>query len=867
MIRKIIFIDFLYWRILLAAACLVMLASSVALAQGRSLTPDDLFRIEQIGEVAVSPDGQSVAFVRRRPRISAHVFQLPYISHNDRGDIWLAPLSGGVPTNLTKGEVDASGYWAPTWSPDGKRLAMLSTRGGDNVWLWTWEKATGRFTKVSERGIGFVVGNPGFAWIDNYRLAAVLLPKGEPPEIISMQRRTGWTAVKEWSKASKGQETTASVLDSGAGLDLKSDSDQQVSLVDVMGGEQPLMTIAKWQWTDPRNTFQIAPDKKHVAFLRQVARLQPNATKLLRLSDSRLGFAGTRHQLVIIDSNGRIVLTEVKSAKYVVPGSFEWSHDGHSFAFVGVRGGEENGPFRLFRGSVDGAIDSVTLPDCDPKAIRWIGERLLVSADCMGLTSGSANDRTDWWLVTTSSPPRNLTGRFKTAPSDLLPDPTEPAFVGVADNEVWRLNIDSGEWVNLTAAFAPAIAGIAWPNGTVSHDISSTCVIIYVSRGPLRDYYRVDLTSGATAPILRPSTSATMAAYGTKTDTAVFVAEESAGTYLTIVQGSESHRVIESNTFLRDIADGGRRMIDYRSLDGQDLKGWLLLPRNYVAGKLYPLVTWVYAGSLYADKEPDFIRLNDDNTLNHQLLAARGYAVLLPSMPLEPFPDGKSNLGTDPYMELTKGVLPAVDKLIELGIIDPRRLAVMGQSYGGYSVYGLVTQTNRFQTAVSLAGPSDLVSFYGTLNAQTRYEFDAHENHFQHSVAESGQIRMGGPPWKDWGRYLRNSPIFYVDRVQTPLMIIQGDMDIVAIQQGEEFFTSLFRQGKRARLIRYWGEGHVFESPANIRDAWVQIYSWLDEFCDISRDEKGDLVFNGDHVKSRNGAPALKPEDFERFMK
>ena len=89
---------------------------------------------------------------------------------------------------------------------------------------------------------------------------------------------------------------------------------------------------------------------------------------------------------------------------------------------------------------------------------------------------------------------------------------------------------------------------------------------------------------------------------------------------------------------------------------------------------------------------------------------------------------------------------------------------------------------------------------------------------------------MGNPPWKDLDRYLRNSPIFYVDRVRTPLMIIQGDLDYVAMQQGEEFFMSLYRQGKRAEFVRYWGEGHVIESPANIRDMWTRIFAWFDEF-------------------------------------
>jgi dipeptidyl aminopeptidase/acylaminoacyl peptidase len=154
----------------------------------------------------------------------------------------------------------------------------------------------------------------------------------------------------------------------------------------------------------------------------------------------------------------------------------------------------------------------------------------------------------------------------------------------------------------------------------------------------------------------------------------------------------------------------------------------------------------------------------------------------------------------------------------------------MGQSFGGFSTYGLVTQTQRFNAAVSLAGLSDLISLYGQFGARERYTQYPQEDLFMQALMESAQVGMGNPPWKDLGRYLRNSPIFYVDRVKTPIMIIQGDVDYVAIQQGEEFFNSLYRQGKRAEFVRYWGEGHVLESPPNIRDMWDRIFAWLNQF-------------------------------------
>jgi dipeptidyl aminopeptidase/acylaminoacyl peptidase len=257
----------------------------------------------------------------------------------------------------------------------------------------------------------------------------------------------------------------------------------------------------------------------------------------------------------------------------------------------------------------------------------------------------------------------------------------------------------------------------------------------------------------------------------------------------------------------------------------------MILPYGYQEGKRYPLLTWVYAGLVYGRRPPDYWGINSKVSLNLQILAAHGYVVLLPSMPL-----AKEGLADDPMLRLQEGVLPAVQRLVDIGVADSDRLFLMGQSFGGFSVYGLVTQTQRFKAAISLAGLSDLVSLYGVFDARKRYTEFPQENLFQSSLLESSQIRMGNPPWKDWGRYTRNSPIFYVDRVQTPVMIIQGDMDYIAIQQGEEFFTALYRQGKRAEFVRYWGEGHTLQSPANIRDMWNRILAWLDEFSPKKKD-------------------------------
>src|SRR5262249_8732471 len=155
----------------------------------------------------------------------------------------------------------------------------------------------------------------------------------------------------------------------------------------------------------------------------------------------------------------------------------------------------------------------------------------------------------------------------------------------------------------------------------------------------------------------------------------------------------------------------------------------------------------------------------------------------------------------------------AVEEVIHMGLVDSERVGIMGHSFGGFSTYGIITQTSRFKAAVALAGISDFTSLRGTFDARFRYQLNASENAFRvGSGWSNGTITI--PIWKNPNRYLRNSPIMYADHVETPLLIIQGDLDYVPIQQGEEFFSALYELNKRAEFVRYWGESHVLDSPA-----------------------------------------------------
>lgn len=206
-------------------------------------------------------------------------------------------------------------------------------------------------------------------------------------------------------------------------------------------------------------------------------------------------------------------------------------------------------------------------------------------------------------------------------------------------------------------------------------------------------------------------------------------------------------------------------------------------------------------------------------------LGAPHGAVVLPSIP---YPD--KPLLSDMIAPLTAAVIPLIDTVVARGIADPNRIALLGQSAGGYAVQAMITQTNRFRTAISTAGYSDLISLYGTFYGQFRHG-DAGDPQASTALRmmqfERGYYQAGAPPWTALDRYMRNSPIFRVARVETPLMIVQGENDFISVQQSEEYFSALYRQNKRAVFVRYYGEDHTITRRANVLDFWRRLEAWL----------------------------------------
>lgn len=777
----------------------------------RSLTPHDLSGLEELSGAALSPDGRWLAYVRKRPRRTVTFHKYDFLWGGDRGDVWVVEAAGGVPQNLTRGADDGSGHWAPRWSADGRRLALLSTRGG-NVCAWVCDIDSRRLQRLSARALYLKAHSPPMLWVSDEELLLSTVPEGERPWAMTMEIHAAEVAMREWPKAWAGREPTASVLDSGVVEPFAERAQGALVRVNAVTGEERV--IARGLFRDLR----AAPDGRHVAFFRQVGVLALQTDIMLpRMPDgvTRLGF---------VTPDGELAVDGVEGVEHPVGLSLRWSADSTEVALLGhvEAGGSSTAIFRYRLD--DGRLRRETDASMQPTSILWTGDDAILTL--ARPADGPSPARADWWLVAGDDEPRNLSAQLDAVPTALFPLDGRQSFVGLGVEGVLRLSVRDARWTQVTDRFERRISAVLWPPASDSDRRTIAQLVLTVDDETPSCRFSLDLQSGTMTALRWPSDGAWLLHFDPEHGAAVHAQFGRTGARLWISRPAfEQHRMVaEANTWLCDISEGQSRRVDYRTAGAEQLTGWLILPVDHEPGTPCPLITMIYPGCVFGATPPPLLSIAGHHAYNPQLLAAHGYAVLFASMPLGP--EGEPG---DPCLEMCKGVLPAIDAAIEMGIADPDRLGLIGHSFGGFATFALITQTHRFKAAVALAGIADLVSLYGQFDARLRYELDPHEQSLQ-GLAEAGQLRMGAPPWQDPERYMRNSPLYSVGQVQTPLLIIQGDMDYVPIQQGEQLFSALYRQGKRARFVRYWGEGHVLQSPANIQDMWQQIFGWFDEF-------------------------------------
>lgn len=272
-------------------------------------------------------------------------------------------------------------------------------------------------------------------------------------------------------------------------------------------------------------------------------------------------------------------------------------------------------------------------------------------------------------------------------------------------------------------------------------------------------------------------------------------------------------RISHANPQQGDFYWGTAELYEWTSLNGDKLQGILVKPEGFDPRKKYPMIVNFYERSsdeLHQHRRPYLHR----SSINFTYYASRGYVVFNPDIPYREGYPGESCLNA---------VLPGVTSLIEKGFVDKDRIGLQGHSWGGYQVAYLLTKTNLFRCAESGAPVVNMFSAYGGIRWQTGLS-----RMFQY---EHTQSRIGGTIWEYPLRFLENSPLFFLDKVNTPVLILHNDNDgHVPWYQGIEFFVAMRRLGKPAWLLNYNDEPHWPVKFQNRKDFQTRMSQFFDYY-------------------------------------
>lgn len=297
-----------------------------------------------------------------------------------------------------------------------------------------------------------------------------------------------------------------------------------------------------------------------------------------------------------------------------------------------------------------------------------------------------------------------------------------------------------------------------------------------------------------------------------------------------IVRSNKATRLTDSNSWLNDKRFAKQETITLKARDGVELDGVLVYPLNYEKGTRYPLIMSVHGGPESHDKDGWVTNYSRPG----QMGAARGYAVFYPNY------RGSTGKGVD-YSKLGQNdyagkefddLVDFKNHLVDMGLVDTKRVGITGGSYGGYaSAWGATKLTKHFAASVMFVGVTNQLSKFGTTDISN----------------EMNLVHARSYPWDKWQWYLERSPIYWAGQSETPLLIMHGKDDPrVHPAQSMELYRYMKVQGKDVRLVYYPGEGHGNRKVAAQYDYSLRLMRWMDNY--LMEGKKEMPAFEIDHA-------------------
>jgi dipeptidyl aminopeptidase/acylaminoacyl peptidase len=802
-----------------------------ASSSGRVLTVADVLNIQSLGEVQLSPDGARLAVViapgargkKRKPNWFL-------------GDsvLWLIALRDGkrwVVMDSTGALLKPRSVWQPRWSPSGRYLAFLYTYSfSEGVFVGIWSAASRRLIRNSRLPVDLgstlarAHGEQGnIVWLGDSVLAYVTFPGKRRPIAPDLESLTQRLAPPQWAMAERGLAPTSSAIESPADTSADPRSIAQLVMLDLRHDLKASLQDLGPVWNSVN--VQFSPNVRTFAIL--VARSPRVPDERARMDKTfwvgrtvaGIGRTGVRNSISWL----AVASLQASAPLELTPGNSCWTPDSRSFVFLAKS--SEPGVDRAIIADTSGGVAALAMD-----SVRSVSQVICANSReaWVRVRAGLSGDGDEWLRVSLDGrSTERLTAGVDTVPSDLRMVDGAGWAIGIVGQDLVAIPDDARERRSLTVKLRSDTTS-STIEGLFARRQNSGLTAFVRTGGPTHaSLQRLELSSDSarSQELALPAAGAALMAAHPPTGVLVYRAGDPlrGGPIVWLSTPAGARELFHLNDDLRRVTPPRRQLIRYVAGGNDTLTALVALPVTPAPPSGYPAVVWVYPGEIHADTNAVEFSRARNGFADLELLTAHGYAVLLPSLPM---PLGGTP--SEPYAEISEGVMPAVDRAIALGLVDSTRLGLMGLSYGGYAAYVMATATARFRAIVSLAGPANLVSLYGQFDPRLRYSDEVQQNGLEAVLAEDGQILMGDTPYHDASRYWRNSPLAHVEDVHTPVLIIQGDLDYVPLTQGEEFFSALYRLGRRARFVRYFGEGHEILSPPNVKDAWREIFSWLD---------------------------------------
>ncbi len=829
------------------------------------VTVDALLRNEAIGMAAFSPEGRWLAYNRVPPYEDIGDYSYWMYAYSLSGHrLWVRDLAGKGPSRLQPGLREAASNYLFGFSGDGQYVVVLEHARGrlDIVACRTAEdvcQRLGRMPDIRDMYVAPSPWNERLVWSGPSRLL-VPVRDGIPGSELRSRAAVGDYLRGQWDKAWDGRKATASEVRS-TGADRSEDwAEGSLLEFDIATGENRVVADGRFAGV------RISPGQRFAAAARVGERIRPPADAGPRRRETHPMF-DRRYAPVLIDLQTGTPLV-LPGPFMVDPHSFAWAQDGRRLALYGWERGEapEDGRFYV----VDTASmrishldhDAVTLANSrlNPSAEWFSGPaRAVLLSEGLAVYGSEAAGDAGWFLLDTDHVrrPRALApGEAGLSGHPLYADdkgfhvlgargllrlspagPPQPLF-SPGDGEVRDLFYTGNAahaWSNEFRFDAATVRSPLGRSGglrvTDPAGAGDREVVLIDHADPMRP-----------AILLAPGeASSRILAASLEAGAAVISMKDGAATRLVLVRqdGGAPEELAVVNRHLNSIARPPTTRITYEVPDPgaeesvRSLGGCLVLPYGYEPGRAYPVLVEVYPGGRsgacqVVHDAPNAVSLS----AAADLWAAQGFVYFRPSIPLD-----LARTEEGPVAGMDGLVNAAVDALIAEGYADPGRVVLFGFSQGGVSALYVAARSDRFAAVISMNGWANFFSHYfGGRGLMRVFHLDQNggDNRWRYECTGSGvdhtcPFGLSKPAFDEPEAYARLSPVAMARSITAPVLLIHSDLDYFDMAQYDEMFGALYRAGREARYVRYWGEGHSPSSPANIRDLWQRTSAFLEE--------------------------------------